>query len=219
MKAVRLFRSTPMRARSCLRSGLVAGVLALGLLTPSAALASGAAVIKDCASDGKLDKKYTPADYADALKHIPTDVDEYTDCRDVIKRGQLGLGGTGGGSGSGSGGSGGGTGTAGGTGTGGPGGTAAPATGNGLNAYDQALSTATPQERASVAQAGKTATAPLEVGGRQLRPDSLGHGDLASLNTLPTPLVIVLVLLGAAALAAAFSPVRTFVRTRVQRTA
>lgn len=217
MKAVRLSRSTPMRARLCLRSGLLAGVLALGLLTPSAALASGAAVIKDCASDGKLDKKYTPADYADALKHIPTDVDEYTDCRDVIKRGQLGLGGTGGGSGSG--GTGGGTGT-GGTSAGGTGGAAgATGTGNGLNAYDQALSTATPQERASVAQAGKAPSTPLEVGGRQLRPDSLGHGDLASLNTLPTPLVIVLVLLGAAALAAAFSPVRTFVRTRVQRTA
>jgi hypothetical protein len=218
VNAVRLTRSSSPHARFRLRSGLLACVLTLGLLTPSAALAGGSAVIKDCATDGKLDKKYPAADYANALKNIPTDVDEYTDCRDVIKRGQLGLGGGGSGSSDGSGGAGGATGTGGGTG-GGTDGSAGAAPGNGLNAYDQALSTATPEERASVDKAAKLPTGPLEVGGRRLRPDSLSHGDLASLNTLPTPLVIVLVLLGAAALAAAFSPVRSFVRTRVQRTA
>lgn len=218
MKTLRTTRTSSPRARrtrSRLRSCLAAAVLTASVAAPTAAFASGSAVISDCATDGKLDKKYSAADYASALKHIPTDVDEYTDCRDVIRRGQLGLGGS-----SGSGGTGGGTGAGGGT-TGGttgtPGGGAS--TGNGINAYDQALATASPQERASVGQATQKPPAAFEVGGRQVRADSLGHGDLSSLNSLPTPLVVVLVLLGLGAIAAAVSPVRTFVRTRVQRTA
>jgi hypothetical protein len=216
VKTLRTTRTSSPRARrtrSRLRSCLAAAVLTASVAAPTAAFASGSAVISDCATDGKLDKKYSAADYASALKNIPTDVDEYTDCRDVIRRGQLGLGGS-----SGSGGStgSGGGGTTGGT-TGTPGGGAA--TGNGINAYDQALATASPQERASVGQATQKPPAAFEVGGRQVRADSLGHGDLSSLNSLPTPLVVVLVLLGLGAIAAAVSPVRTFVRTRVQRTA
>ncbi|UTI65029.1 hypothetical protein NBH00_02190 [Paraconexibacter antarcticus] len=219
MKTLRTTRTSSPRARqtrSRVRSCLAVAVLTASVAAPTAAFASGSAVISDCATDGKLDKKYSAADYANALKHIPTDVDEYTNCRDVIRRGQLGLGGS-----SGSGGTGGGTGAAAGgpaagtTGT--PGGGAA--TGNGLNAYDQALATASPQERASVGQVAQKPPAAFEVGGRQVRADSLSHGDLSSLNSLPTPLVVVLVLLGLGAIAAAVSPVRTFVRTRVQRTA
>ena len=216
MKTLRTTTTSSPRARrtrSRLRSCLAAAVLTASVAAPTAAFASGSAVISDCATDGKLDKKYSAADYASALKNIPTDVDEYTDCRDVIRRGQLGLGGSsgsGGSTGSGAGGTTGGT-------TGTPGGGAA--TGNGINAYDQALATASPQERASVGQATQKPPAAFEVGGRQVRADSLGHGDLSSLNSLPTPLVVVLVLLGLGAIAAAVSPVRTFVRTRVQRTA
>lgn len=216
MKTLRTTRTSSPRARrtrSRLRSCVAAAVLTASVAAPTAAFASGSSVISDCATDGKLDKKYSAADYASALKNIPTDVDEYTDCRDVIRRGQLGLGGSGGSGGStGSGGGG----TTGGT-TGTPGGAAS--TGNGINAYDQALATASPQERASVDQAAQKPPAAFEVGGRQVRADSLGHGDLSSLNSLPTPLVVVLVLLGLGAIAAAVSPVRTFVRTRVQRTA
>src|SRR5919197_2805342 len=71
------------------------------LLVPATAHASGRAVIRDCTDDGKLEKTYSQKDYRDALANLPTDVDEYTDCRDVIRRAQLGgaAGGAGGGNG------------------------------------------------------------------------------------------------------------------------
>jgi hypothetical protein len=58
-------------------------VLLLGL--PAAARASGAAVIRDCADDGKLSKQYSQKDLQAADKNLPSDIDEYTDCRSVIR--------------------------------------------------------------------------------------------------------------------------------------
>ena len=66
------------------------------LLVPSAALASGSTVVRDCTDDGKLSKRYSQSEYRDALANLPTDVDEYTDCRDVIRRAQLSAAGSGG---------------------------------------------------------------------------------------------------------------------------
>ena len=69
--------------RMQLRTFLVLiAVLALGL--PAAAHASGAAVIRDCAADGKLNKTYSQKDLQSADKNLPSDIDEYTDCRSVI---------------------------------------------------------------------------------------------------------------------------------------
>jgi hypothetical protein len=70
-------------------------VLALG--APSAALASGSDVIRDCAQDGKLDKKYSQQDLRNAEQNLPSDIDEYTDCRAVIRAAMSG--GTGAGAG------------------------------------------------------------------------------------------------------------------------
>lgn len=63
---------------------------ALLLLLPAAAFAAGggAGAVQDC-QDGKIDGTYTAAEYRQALKSIPTDVDEYTDCRDVLRSAQL----------------------------------------------------------------------------------------------------------------------------------
>ncbi|MBA2349630.1 MAG: hypothetical protein H0V81_15190, partial [Solirubrobacterales bacterium] len=63
---------------------------ALLLASPSGALAAGggAAAVQDC-QDGKIDGSYTAAEYREALASIPTDVDEYTDCRDVLRAAQL----------------------------------------------------------------------------------------------------------------------------------
>ena len=67
-----------------LRTSLVLlAVLVLGL--PAAAHASGADVIRDCAQDGKLDKTYTQKELQDANANLPSDIDEYTDCRSVIR--------------------------------------------------------------------------------------------------------------------------------------
>jgi phage-related minor tail protein len=58
-------------------------VLLLGL--PAAAHASGVDVIRDCSLDGKLDKQYSQKDLQNALDNLPSDIDEYTDCRSVIR--------------------------------------------------------------------------------------------------------------------------------------
>ena len=67
-----------------LRTSLaLVAVLLLGL--PAAAHASGADVIRDCAQDGKLDKHYTLKELQNANANLPSDIDEYTDCRAVIR--------------------------------------------------------------------------------------------------------------------------------------
>ena len=68
---------------------------------PAPALADSDEVIRDCYEDGKLDKQYSDEDLEEAEDDLPSDVDEYSDCRAVIqaarKRGNRGKkGGTGG---------------------------------------------------------------------------------------------------------------------------
>jgi phage shock protein PspC (stress-responsive transcriptional regulator) len=70
--------------RTHLRTSLVLiAVLLLGL--PAAAHANGNAVIRDCADDGQLSKHYSQKDLQDAYNNLPSDIDEYTDCRSVIR--------------------------------------------------------------------------------------------------------------------------------------
>jgi hypothetical protein len=70
-----------------------AAVLGLALSTTltstGVALASPQAVIRDCAQDGKLDQHYSLSDLKQAEKKLPTDVDEYTNCRDVINQAEV----------------------------------------------------------------------------------------------------------------------------------
>ena len=51
--------------------------------------ASPTDVIRDCSQDGKLNRHYTEKELVGALRKLPSDVDEYTDCRGVIRRAQL----------------------------------------------------------------------------------------------------------------------------------
>jgi len=185
---------------------LLAACACLG--APAAALADGDAVLRDCNDNGKLDKKYKQSEYRDAIENIPTDLDEYTDCRDVIRRAQLGLGGSSGNSGSGSS-------NDGSTGTGGPGATPGGGTGSGssANATD-ALAGASPQEREALdakTAAGNTA---IRIGGELLQPGKLAFSGVSSSTSLPTPLIILLVLLTAAALGSGAFAVRNLVRRR-----
>jgi hypothetical protein len=74
-----------------LRKMLVLAVLALiwtGASAP-AAWASAKAVIRDCSEDGVLNGHYSHADLTKALDELPSDLDEYTDCRAVIRSAQL----------------------------------------------------------------------------------------------------------------------------------
>ncbi|HEU4974728.1 MAG TPA: hypothetical protein VFT50_06525 [Baekduia sp.] len=166
--------------------------LAAALCAPSLAHASGAAVVRDCA-DGTLDKTYSQKDYADALAHMPADVDEYTDCRDVIRRAQLGGAGGGPGGGSGFGG------------LGSPGGGLDDGTGV-TDPGGDPLAGATPEERASFAQAVAAATAStptVKLDGRPITAGDLGGSTAHDLSSLPTPLLVLLALLVAAGLGGA----------------
>lgn len=201
-----------------LRRLLPALAAAFALAAPAAALASPSAVINDCTSNGRLTKTYSQSDYAGALKDIPTDVDEYTDCRDVIRRAQLGAAG---GSGNGSSGSGGGTTSAGGGTTGGSTGgpPAAGATGGGTAGHsaDEALAQATPTQRQAIEKARTTSAEPVRLGGQVVQPGDLGFGGSGLLNSLPTPLIVVLVLLALGAAAAGGFLLKARVVTRSSR--
>src|SRR3954454_14625152 len=133
---------------------LLATLTLLCALTPSVALADGGKVIRDCTDDGRLQGKYTQRDLRDALSSLPSDIDEYTNCRDVIRRaafggaGTSGGGGKGGSGGSSDGGAGAPGGEFGGFGDGGSGGAGA----TGAPDRDPAAS-ATPAERAALERA------------------------------------------------------------------
>src|ERR671937_1077613 len=164
-----------------------APAVALGLATgaallasPEVAQASPQGVIRDCAQDGKLDHHYSLSDLKNAEKQLPSDVDEYTNCRDVINQAEVAdSGGHSSGnshgaiSGAGSGGSGGGN-----SGAAGP-----------TAADTKALAHAT--KRAS----GKAPT--LSLGGQQVSPGSPGVFKSASAaNNLPTPVLAALIAVG-----------------------
>lgn len=165
-----------------------------GALAPSFAHADRASIYRDC-QDGRINGSYSQKQYRDALENIPTDVDEYTDCRDVIRRAQLAA--AGGSRGSGSGGSG--SGAAGGSGSAGSPGAGAPATAG----RTDPLAAASPTERAAVERTRSAPGAPVQIGGEKITPAPLGYEDQSSLSEVPTPLLVVLILLAASALAAA----------------
>jgi hypothetical protein len=75
-------------------------VAMLALALPASAGAKGYQdVIRDCAEDGQIDGHYSQHQLDQARHHIPSDVDEYTSCRDAIAtalaRGRSGGGGGG----------------------------------------------------------------------------------------------------------------------------
>ncbi len=76
------------RVRHLFAPALILMVLAF----PVAAQASPGAVVRDCAKDGSVDGKYSDKDKRAALKKIPADLNEYSDCRAAIKA-SIGAGG------------------------------------------------------------------------------------------------------------------------------
>ena len=69
------------------RIALFAALLLVAV--PAAALASGDDVLEDCADDTELSRTYSQAEYKQALAKMPADLDEYTNCRAVIRAAQL----------------------------------------------------------------------------------------------------------------------------------
>jgi hypothetical protein len=170
----------------------VLALFALAAAAPSpAAAASRDTIIKDCSDDGRLQGKYTASELRDARKNLPSDISEYTDCADVLRRAELPSGGSSsssGGTGTTSGGSFSGGGTTGG------GGSSTP------------LTPATDAERQALAKAGTTGDAPVKVNGTTVVPGAAGFSPNAPRNGLPDNLLIALLalaLLGVGAIAAA----------------
>src|SRR3954452_25351208 len=122
---------------------LLALLITLMLVPAATALASGGKVVRDCTDDGVLQGHYSQKDLREALNSIPSDVDEYTNCRDVIRRAAFGGAGGKGGSGGGTGGGAPG-GEFGGFGDSGPGGAAPATTPAQRDALDKARAGAAP---------------------------------------------------------------------------
>ena len=175
---------------------LLATVLALLVAAPAAHAADRVEIIADCNADGDLDGDYTPSEIRDARNNLPTDIDQYSDCRDVLSRalGGSGSGAIGGGSG--------GSGALGGGGAGGPGG-------------GPALTPDTPAEQAALETAARTGDdVPVQVGSEQIVPGASGFAAGAVRNPLPPTLVAMLILLALAAGAATVPSLRRRVLAR-----
>lgn len=181
-----------------LRALLCAGALLL-VVASTAAAASRNTIIRDCADDGRLDGKYTQSEIRDARRNLPTDIDEYSDCRDVLRRAELPSGGS-----SSGGGPGGGPGVpAGGPGGGAPGGPPA------------LLAASSPEESKSLTDARASFSEAVAVGdGDKVLPGASGFASGAARHDLPWPLVAILILLGVAAGAAVMAPIRRRVLPR-----
>ena len=191
---------------------LVCG-LALALVAPPAAAQSTRIkILRECAQDGRLTGDYTAQQIRDARSNIPDDLDEYTDCRDVLTRALLNLASrdsnpSGGGGG-------------GGTGGGAAGGTGGAGGGGGGGAL---LTPSTDADREALDTAGQAAETPIEISGSRVTPGTAGE----LRNDLPTTLIVLLALLAAAALAAtapfarrhAITPFRALRRVLPGRTA
>lgn len=151
----------------------ILAVALIALTVPAAAQASGFDVIRDCARDGRLDGNYSNGELKEARDNLPSDLDEYSDCREVINGAITSGSDRGGGRDSGGSGSG-----AGGSGGSGPGGEAA-------RARDAAALDRLTDQR------GKPA---LNVAGTNVKPGDNGLFDLASAtNGLPLPLLLALI--------------------------
>jgi hypothetical protein len=168
-----------------LRLALAGCVAAVLLATASPALAgTREKILREC-QDGRLTGSYTAKEIRDARNHIPTDIDQYSDCRDVLARALADRAGGGRGTGGGAGGGGGGGGG------GGP-----------------LLTPSTPADTTAIQHAQANGDAPVRVGESAIAPGVAGLASGAPRTGLPAVVVVVLALLALAALAGASPHVR-----------
>ena len=188
-------------------ASIIATLLVALLALPAFAQASGQDVVRDCFDDGHIDGNYSQGEYQDAQDNLPSDVDQYSDCRDVIAQGQAGGGkrsnsnsnhsGSGGSSGGSGGSNGGGNSAAGASGSrderrgGSPkpnAGNAALETKSGAYAENEADKAAYESAKAQAAQGGDL------PGGLAI--PAAGDFSPAQANTLPLPVVLALAAVG-----------------------
>lgn len=177
-----------------LRNLLLLSLLAL-LAVPAAAQADA---VRDCARDGDLDKRYTNSQLRQALDDIPGELDEYSNCREVIKsalasgsddRNNPSDNKSGGGGGGGAGGGGGGTGA--------------------VSAEEQQARANDNAELNAITGSANGAKPEVQVGGEAVEPGTNGLFDLASMsNDVPVPLLLTLIAVGLLAIVGGFVALR-----------
>lgn len=165
------------------------------LLLPATGPAAPRDVIRDCTDNGRIDSRHSQGDYSGALRRLPSDVDEYTECRRIIEQAKRRdarqpPGGGGGGETSGGGGV-----------VGGLPGTSPP---------PAASVPANPGEASLIDQAaGPAGEAPVAVAGEPITPGGSGITEAAFRHALPAPLLVVVILFGLGALATTISGARS----------
>lgn len=168
-----------------IRNVLVLGALALVVLPATAQ----AGALTDCTRDNDLDRNYSNSELQKALDDLPTDSDEYGNCREILS-GAIHSGSDKGG--------------------GRPSSTGP--NGEPLSPAEQAERSKDTQALASVAgdATGDPPSPSVEVGGKTVEPGSDGLFDLASAsNDLPVPLLLALIALALLALTGALVALRS----------
>lgn len=154
---------------------LAVALCAVVLALPAAAQADP---VRDCSADGDLDKSYSNRELDKALDNLPSELDEYSNCREIIgaavaggsDRGENRPGGGSGGSG---------------------------AAGGSGGAGDQAAISKDNADLEALTGGGDGTKPRLNVGDEQVEPGSNGLFDLASAsNDLPVPLLVALIAIG-----------------------
>jgi hypothetical protein len=180
---------------------LIVAVAALTLfVAPPAQAWTVHDVIRDCAENGKLTHDYPPSLIRKARNSLPADVDEYTDCRDLLSTPSDGGGGSGDSGGGDSGAAGGG-----GSGAGGGGQSGGGSTGSGATKSTAPPAPPSAAELKALNDARATGES-VDVGGTPIMPGAAGMTTGAVDNGLPSTLLVALILLGLA-VAAAGGPV------------
>jgi hypothetical protein len=152
---------------------LVLAVLAL-LALPGSAMATP---LRDCSSDGDLDQQWTNSQLRKAIDSLPTDLDEYSNCRELLTNAIT--------SGSDKGGN----------------RPTAGADGSPLPPEEQAARTKDNEDLAAITADPEKSPPSVQVGDENVEPGSNGLFDLASAsNDLPVPLLVALIALALVAL-------------------
>jgi hypothetical protein len=179
-------QNRPIRAgrASCWARLGVTAALALLATAAPAAGDVGATIINRC-THGQSLSGFSQQAYKRALQELPADVEEYSDCASMIRRAQLAAAGSG-------------------PSRGGPAGAGAPV----------AATPLTPSERGAISRLPHTGAAPLRVGNDVVHPGVVHANISSALSSLPDPLLAILALILACALAFGGRSLRDRVRAR-----
>jgi hypothetical protein len=167
----------------------VAALLAAFLIVLGAAVPAHAGSTKkilEACSEGKIPSGYGQQAYNQALRQMPPELSQYSDCSDLIHKAQLAAA----------------------TGNQGGGG------GFGASGSAAAIAPPTPEEQHALEHVTHSGAPPVKVGGEVIRPGVVHVNIASALGNLPTPLLALLAFLVACALLILGRTVRAYARAR-----